>query len=124
MLVAALALVAARNRTGGPVCLADEPDGLLLLQSGLALVQPLRSRVVSLLQTSESEHAQASGDSEDSTSVDPGIQPGAKPPPGSAAPAGVGDRADTSRGSAVTIVMPPKASGEEIILATTKQHSS
>lgn len=106
LLVAALALVAAGNRTTEPVCLADEADGLALLQSGLALVQPLRSRVLSLLQTSGPD------------APDPARE--AEPPRADAAAAG-GDQADRS---AVTIVMPPKASREGLVLATNTQNSS
>jgi hypothetical protein len=124
MLVATLALVAAGNHTNEPVCLANEPDGLLLLQSGLALVQPLRSRVISLLQTAESDaHPQGAGES-GSTTFDPANHQGAEPPRGMGAPAVVGDRVDMTGGSAVTIVMPPKASREEVALAQATQTSA
>jgi hypothetical protein len=89
-----------------PVCLADEADGLVLLQSGLALVQPLRSRVLSLLQTSGPDAPDPARD--------------ADPPRADAAAVG-GDHEDRS---AVTIVMPPKASREGLVLATNTQNST
>lgn len=120
MFVAALALVAAGNQTIEPVCSADEPDGLLLLQSGLALGHPLRPRVLSFVQTSGPEaHPQAAGESPGGASVEQQV---AEPLSGNVAAGVVEDHVETHT-SEVTIVMPPKASREDIVLATTKQNN-
>lgn len=97
--VACLALVTAGATTpptGEPVCTADEPEGLFLLQSGPSLRTPAvrPPRGLSLLQEAP--------------------EPGVSKAPG----AGVGARVDTRGDGAVTIVMPPKG----IALVTSRKN--
>jgi len=128
MLVAALALFTAGTRTpptGEAVC-AAEPENLFLLQSGLALVQPLRSRVFSLLQTETEAHPQAPVESPDGNILETGSQQVsakvAEPAPNGSSAVAEGGRPDPSGRSAVTVVMPPKSSRAGISLATGTQN--
>lgn len=137
MFVASLALVVTAARTssqGDAVCLADEPAGLFLLQSGPglrtqaaedALLDNLQPRqhsrsMLSLLQTSEAPEAEPheSVESQEQNNIDLGTQ---QVP---AAPVGGPPAVDMRGHGAVTIVMPEKKSRAGIALATSKQNGT